>query len=797
MTMTDATSIEQERALDAASKVVKAEAFEMKRSLDKGKRMDALKHASAMLAELKSSLLTPKYYYRLYVDVIQELNHLESFLKDELEKELKQETIAELYEQVQYAQSIIPRMYLMITMGVIYMKLFPKMKSELLNDLVEMTRGVQHPLRGLFLRHYLLGVSKSLLPDLPEDAQLAIPGSGTVRDSIDFIKLNFSEMNKLWVRMQHQGPSREKEKRERERMELRILVGTNLVRLAELQTLTQDVYVTEVLPSILEQVVSCRDPISQEYLMDCVIQVFADEFHLATLNEFLASCKELAQEVHIKNVLIALIERISTYVSHPDTPGISEDIRLFEIFSSQAEGLIQSRSDMPPEDIVSLHAALVSLAVRCYRDKLEYANTVFASLANNLQDKNVDNVEQYSAVGKELLRVLRIPVDEYKDALRVALLTDYARAMAPLNYRGRCTAASYILQDMIQMDTPLKTEEDVDAICLLIDCLLTDQPDQPADTPETEEFTDEQDLVASMVHLVQVDDKDAQFLLLNGLRKRFGAGGKWRIRQTLPPIIFSLYQLILAYPAPEGDDSARDAKLKKMFMCVMGTIGALVNSGELSQLPYNLYLEGAIVANRVSFEEKAVVVYELLSKALSVLEDEIADSRERLSALAVVTNTLIKIDCLPNDNWEPLASQVILAGAKMFKKPDQVRALCSSSYLYWKGRVDGSAEPMRDGGRVCDVLKKAVKIASQCMEPLVQQQLLIHLLNHYMHLYEDGCDKITPEILNELISRTRDASVQIEPSQEADNIEKHLQHTLQYIREAREKHADLAEHLQI
>jgi vacuolar protein sorting-associated protein 35 len=28
-----------------------------------------------------------------------------------------------------------------------------------------------------------------------------------------------------------------------------------------------------VLPKIMEQVVSCRDPIAQEYLMECIIQV--------------------------------------------------------------------------------------------------------------------------------------------------------------------------------------------------------------------------------------------------------------------------------------------------------------------------------------------------------------------------------------------------------------------------------------------------------------------------------------------------------------------------------------------
>lgn len=77
------SSAEQEKTLDAALKVVKSEAFEMKRflvslkeneqnflslkfrCLDKEKRTDALKHASIMLAELRTGLLTPKYYYRL------------------------------------------------------------------------------------------------------------------------------------------------------------------------------------------------------------------------------------------------------------------------------------------------------------------------------------------------------------------------------------------------------------------------------------------------------------------------------------------------------------------------------------------------------------------------------------------------------------------------------------------------------------------------------------------------------------------------------------------------------------
>ena len=65
---------------------------------------------------------------------------------------------------------------------------------------------------------------------------------GSIDDSVSFIIANFSEMNKLWVRMQHQGHTKEKAKREKERQELRILVGTNLVRLSQLDGVDSNIY---------------------------------------------------------------------------------------------------------------------------------------------------------------------------------------------------------------------------------------------------------------------------------------------------------------------------------------------------------------------------------------------------------------------------------------------------------------------------------------------------------------------------------------------------------------------------
>ena len=57
------------------------------------------------------------------------------------------------------------------------------------------------------LRCSLGQVCRGLLPETRAE-----PGSssGDIRDALDFLLLNFTEMNKLWVRMQHQGAQRDR-----------------------------------------------------------------------------------------------------------------------------------------------------------------------------------------------------------------------------------------------------------------------------------------------------------------------------------------------------------------------------------------------------------------------------------------------------------------------------------------------------------------------------------------------------------------------------------------------------------
>uniref|UniRef100_A0A915CXI2 Vacuolar protein sorting-associated protein 35 n=1 Tax=Ditylenchus dipsaci TaxID=166011 RepID=A0A915CXI2_9BILA len=747
---TNSTQMEsqQESLLADALKVVKEQSFEMKRSLDRNELMDGLKHAASMLSELRTAVLSPKFYYRLYIDVTNELQHFLAYLNDNYlgitatndvnETEKSSRKVAELYETVQYTGNIIPRLYLLITVGVVYIKSGESPPKDILRDLVEMCRGVQHPLRGLFLRNYLLTTTKD-----QEQSSGLDNSQGGVNEAIEFIMTNFSEMNKLWVRMQHQGPSREREKREKR--EESYVFCLNL-----------DIYRKIVLPGILEQSVSCKEPISQEYLMECVIQVFPDSFHLSTLHEFLCACAELHEEVHIKNILATLIDHLALYA-------VAED-----------KQVIVSRTEvMPTEDVISIQIALLNLALNCYSDKTEFANTVFATTSTLFKKLKITNVAFNSVIGRELVKLLKIPMEHYKNVITLLRLDSFGEVLAAFDHKGRNHIAAALINNMITHETVVEQEENIDKIFALISSLLVDEPDQPKDMLDAgnlEDFEEDQNLVAKLVHLIYNEDLEQHFKLLNQIRKVFGQGGAARLKHTLPATIFATFKLLLRYDENRDTIEDFDSRLGKTFQFCMNTINALKMQAEMPEVALRFHLQSALVSDKITFDKSTSVTYEFVSKAFAIYEEDISESREQVQSLTLLLATVQQIHQLPEESHEPLRNQCALYASKLIKRPDQARMVCLVARLFWFSKVANTEEYVKDGQRVVECLKKSIKIASQCMEDLVQITLYVHILSTYVHFYEAGCDKITPETVNQMIDKIRDLLLQLDPSPEAEQL---------------------------
>jgi Vacuolar protein sorting-associated protein 35 len=92
-------TVEQEQGafLERAKKKVELNGFTMMRSLDSKQLMEGLKHASAMVGQLRTSLLTAQNYYELYISIFDNLKHLEGFL---LEEKARGEKMSKLYVKI-------------------------------------------------------------------------------------------------------------------------------------------------------------------------------------------------------------------------------------------------------------------------------------------------------------------------------------------------------------------------------------------------------------------------------------------------------------------------------------------------------------------------------------------------------------------------------------------------------------------------------------------------------------------------------------------------------------------------
>lgn len=236
-----------------------------------------------------------------------------------------------------------------------------------------MMRAVQNPLRGLFLRYYFLKMCKDRLPDSGSEYESENRG---VKEAIETIHINLKESTNLWMRM---GGGRNKEKQKKDKNDLKMLIGENLMRISSLEGVNIKIYKAIVLPKMLELIKDTKDAMSQEYLLDCMIQGFPEEFHINTLPELLNTCaKECEKDMDMKAIFIALMTRLSSYLS--DSGNVIENIEngfsVYELFSTNIKELVKRSEASELKNTLNLYAAFLQFTLKCYPSRHEYVNEI-------------------------------------------------------------------------------------------------------------------------------------------------------------------------------------------------------------------------------------------------------------------------------------------------------------------------------------------------------------------------------------------------------------------------------------
>jgi len=745
------TDEEQERHLDDGLKAVKAQSYHIKNAIDQNNMRRCLRETSAMCLELKTSLLTPKSYYNLYTVVFDEMQYVYNFFKEEARRGRR---MKDLYDTVQQASNIIPRLYLMITCGAVYVENFPKMSKDILYDLLNMVKGVQNPTRGLFTRYYLLKMMKDKLPDKGNEY---LTEKATIEDTLNFILQNLEEMNRLWIRLSMGTIGNERLLKEKERSELRILVGENIVRLSSLDGLNLEMYQNEILPKIIKILLESKDQLSQQYLMECIIQAFPDEYNIHCMSTILETSTQLNQAVDVKSLFISLMDKLAKFVGDSDKDQneiLEASEKIFGLLKSNIDTLIEQGCNQPggitdPLKLIELLLAFMKFTIKCCpeKDKLVTINHIFESTKNILITYN----KKLSSDGINLLKNLLI--SPLESTLSLFEFEHFPELMVYLDFSSRTSLSLRIIESLSNKEK-LDNKEKVNILLGFIRPLLEDS----ADTIEISEdqFEYEQNIVSKMLFTISTNEPKKMFEILDAITPVFIKGGAKRIKYTLPTLVNAFlhlgYQVSESYRAVEPSESNNihlefiqyldmtNFESDDDYEDFMFKIHEKVNNIIISlieiypKISFRLFSTAALQTNSIKSQNEkfSEIAKNYLEEAFKIYQNTELDPSEKLSLLISFIGLLLQLRTIPGELIGQYAQQIKTIGINLVKRADQCKTMLYVSDLFY---CIGNTKATED------CLNKAKRFANFAMSNPEHLPLYIHIINKYLYYIEIAKDE--------------------------------------------------------
>ena len=162
---------------------------------------------------------------------------------------------------------------------------------------------------------------------------------------------------------------------------------------------------------MLEQIVSCRDDMAQQYLMQALILAFPDDFHLGTLGPLLDALPALQPGVKVASVLSSLLDRLAQYAAgSPEAVPALTTADTFGTLATVALSITERRADMPVADIAGMHGALLAFAGNVYPDRLDTVDRVLGTCHDALAPRAPIPAGKAE---RELVTLLSAPLDKH------------------------------------------------------------------------------------------------------------------------------------------------------------------------------------------------------------------------------------------------------------------------------------------------------------------------------------------------------------------------------------------------
>ena len=806
---------EKDLNLEKGLKKIKEQSFHINSAIEKNNLRQCLKEAFIMLCELRTNELSPKNYYNLYISVVDVMLNLKNYMIEEINRGRR---LIDLYDDVQQAQYVIPRFYLMITVGSIYIEKEPRSTRIIIYDMLGLVKSVQNPIKGLFLRNYLLKMIKDKLPDKDN---VYLREGASFEDSLKFIIENMEEMNRLWIRLSS-GAGSEKMRREKERDELKILIGESMNKLSSLENLSIDLYEKNVLPRLLDIIINSKDKLCQQYLMECIIHAFPDSYNVKCMERLLDAISYLEPGVDIGIIFVSLMQKLGNYFGRQDNnTEDNKDKEIFELAKNiypillrnfngyMNQNLNSNNKSFDLNKLLGLVLSFMKFALQCSppEQKTQSINNIF-SLALDLSNKQPNKLDDdcINKIGLLLIEPLNSGINIFR-------MNDFIPLMNFLNYQNKKHLGIKLIETLIkEADSEKSTMEKIsdldslDNVLRYIQPLLGDTRDSVQEDESTYEY--EQTIVSKLVYIIRTKNPEIIYRILGDLKNIFSHGGINRRRYTLPPLASRIIQfchdITICYESkldliPEKKKNNKYVKeiidsldiskvqnddifyklILNLYKLLTETIDLI--SQEQPELAFKLFLQSASQANSINcnkekFQDSCT---NFIKNALNIFEEGRYNQNKRYDMLVQISSLLMTLS-INKDVIGTILEELVKGSQKMVQREDQCKAMLILSQLYFS--------IFKDEKQVMECLNKARRFADFAMTNPRNLVLFIDYLNKILYFIEqeEKVIDIKPEQIEDVIELIRGhiRTIKNIPSDDIsflENIEAYFKNTIAVI----------------
>ena len=772
---------DEKQLLENMFKHIKMTSMKMKNAIDRNDMRQVLKFSVDILNTLKTEFKTASYYNQLFLNVYDELLPLEIYFNEEIKRGRR---IKEFYEAVQQCITVLPRLYLMILVGNIYIENNPNEKKEILNEIMKMANGVQHPLRGFYVRYFIIKMLKNNFND------------------IDSLLINIKEMNKLWIRIGHMkhllGSDIIKV-----RNELKDIIGENIIKLGNIQDINDNIYKNKILLPLLKIIIECGDYLSQQYLLLNIIESFPLEYNIKSIDIIITSLSQMTEKVDIKEIFIKIMEKLGNFDSIEKLKDIKTN-EIFEKLNGSIEKIIEEFQNQGDNDndilkIIELEVSYLKFVINFgtfeeQNIKIKNINKIISKCydliskacgGRNLSEEGVKIIFNLLQIildsplsifkCKNFPDLMNYLDDNYKSKLSLDILDSLVN-----KYNIGMIDTKDKMESIIEFITPMVYIEDNRGNDYLLDkalnkiCKLVYIPSSKDPYEQLEMLQMLMSLLIDTTKEDQEDLKNKKLILyynnyinsllligyslneayLNNINNEENKNKKTQIHKEF----CNKYNI-------EKFENNNIEKFWEFYQLLIKEIDNNLSKLKIisPEISYKLYLQCILLINKISFNfnnknedkeenndnknsyEETLLIY--INKILSMFTDGEINKKNKLELLINLIGNICSLTILSKDNLIKISTKIEKICDKINKKNEQCLSLINSSKLYYN-------DINKDVNKVIELLNKAKKTAVYAMTNPENTILFIYILNEYLRYDEkiEDFDKMAKvDDINEII----------------------------------------------